>query len=120
MAAVFGVSLKAEERFQAAKGQVSLDHYPVRNWTARHRHITLAMFALAFLAVAADDAKPTRPADPNRPARGREPVDLTVPEIHRFIGALLSPPVTSLNALLHWSNWCRNHQASARRSHYRQ
>ncbi|MFH8385543.1 hypothetical protein ACH4E7_32190 [Kitasatospora sp. NPDC018058] len=46
--------------------------------------------------------------------------DLTVPEIHRLIGTLFSPPITSLDALLHWSNWRRSHQASARRSHYRQ
>jgi len=47
-------------------------------------------------------------------------VDLTVPEIRRLIGALFSPPITAPNALLHWSNWRRSHQASARRSHYRQ
>lgn len=116
---VAGIRWCIEECFQAAKGQVGLDHYQIRNWTAWHRHVTLAMFALAFLAVATDDARPTRPADPNRPARSGEPVDLTVPEIRRLIGALLSPPVTSLNALLHWSNWRRSHQASARRSHYR-
>jgi SRSO17 transposase len=37
-----------EECFQAAKSQVGLDHYQVRHWTAWHRHITLAMPALAF------------------------------------------------------------------------
>ncbi|MEU7061790.1 hypothetical protein [Streptomyces sp. NPDC046197] len=74
---VAGIRWCIEECFQAAKGQVGLDHYQVRNWTAWHRHITLAMLALAFLAVAADDARPTRPADPNRPARSVEPVDLT-------------------------------------------
>ncbi|MET9727792.1 IS701 family transposase [Streptomyces zaomyceticus] len=116
---VAGTRWCIEECFQAAKGQVGLDHYQVRNWTAWHRHVTLAMLALAFLAVAVDDARPTRLADPNRPARSREPVDLTVPEIRRLIGTLFSPPARSLSALLHWSNWRRSHQASARRSHYR-
>ncbi|BBC98677.1 hypothetical protein SRO_7501 [Streptomyces rochei] len=116
---VAGARWSIKECFQAAKGQVGLDHYQVRNWTARHRHITLAMLALAFLAVAVDDARPSRPADPNRAARSGEPVDLTVPEIRRLVDALLSPPTSSLSRLLQWSQWRRSHQASARRSHYR-
>ncbi|MFD5438358.1 IS701 family transposase [Kitasatospora sp. NPDC127067] len=115
---VAGTRWCIEECFQAAKGQVGLDHYQVRKWTTWHRHVTQAMLALAFLAIAVQDARPTRPADPNRPARSRELVDLTVPEIRRLIGAPFSP-VMSLRALLHWSNWRRSHQASARRSHYR-
>jgi 2-polyprenyl-6-methoxyphenol hydroxylase-like FAD-dependent oxidoreductase len=39
-------------------GQVGLDHYQVRNWTSWHRHMTLAMLALAFLAALAADAAP--------------------------------------------------------------
>ncbi len=88
---VAGSRWSIEECFQAAKGQVGLDHYQVRNWTAWHRHITLAMLALAFLAVAVDDARPSRPADPNRAARSEDPVDLTVPEIRRLVDALLNP-----------------------------
>jgi SRSO17 transposase len=117
---VAGTRWCIEECFQAAKGQVGLDHYQVRIWTAWHRHVTLAMLALAFLAAAVDDARPTRRTDPNRPARNGDPVDLTVPEIRRLIDALFSPPITALNALLHWPNWRRSHQASARRSHYQQ
>jgi SRSO17 transposase len=40
-----------EEAFQQAKGEVGLDHYQVRRWTAWYRHITLALLAHAFLAV---------------------------------------------------------------------
>jgi SRSO17 transposase len=40
-----------EETFQQAKGEVGLDHYQVRRWTAWYRHITLALLAHAFLAV---------------------------------------------------------------------
>ncbi|MFE9636733.1 hypothetical protein [Streptomyces sp. NPDC006463] len=39
------------------------------------------MLAIAFLAAAVDDARPTRRADPNRPAQSGDPVDLTVLEI---------------------------------------
>ncbi|WP_413230047.1 IS701 family transposase [Kitasatospora herbaricolor] len=116
---VAGTRWCIEECFQAAKGQVGLDHYQVRHWTAWHRHITLAMLALAFLAALAADATPARTARPNRPARSTDPIDLTVPEIRHLLGALLNPPNPSPRRLLHWSNWRRHHQATARRSHYR-
>ncbi|MFE6963038.1 IS701 family transposase [Streptomyces sp. NPDC057696] len=116
---VAGTRWCVEECFQAAKGQVGLDHYQVRNWTAWHRHITLAMLALAFLAVAAS-TKPARPADPDHPARSSEPIDLTVPEIRHLLAAAFNPPLQYHPArFLHWSNWRRRHQVSARRSHYR-
>ncbi|MFD5299399.1 IS701 family transposase [Streptomyces mutabilis] len=115
---VAGTRWCIEECFQAAKGQVGLDHYQVRHWTAWHRHIPLAMLALAFLAALAADATPVRTAHPNRPGRSPDPIDLTVPEIRHLLGTLLSPPNTSPRRLLHWSNWRRTHQATARRSHY--
>jgi SRSO17 transposase len=40
-----------EESIQTAKGEVGLDHYEVRSWTGWYRHITLAMWAQAFLSV---------------------------------------------------------------------
>ncbi|MEV7676612.1 IS701 family transposase [Streptomyces sp. NPDC088752] len=115
---VAGTRWCIEECFQAAKGQVGLDHYQVRHWTAWHRHITLAMLALAFLTVLAADATPSRPAQPNRPARSGDPSDLTVPEIRHLLGTLLNPPRTTPSILLAWSAWRRQHQATARRSHY--
>ncbi len=39
--------------FKLAKGQVGLDHYEVRSWHGWHRHITLALLALAALAIGA-------------------------------------------------------------------
>ena len=77
------------------------------------------MLALAFLAAVAADAKPSRAADPNRPARSSDPIDLTIPEIRRLIGALFERPVTSIHTVLAWSIWRRHHQAAARRCHYR-
>ena len=50
------------ECFQTAKGQVGLDDYQVRRYDAWYRHITLAMWAHAFLAVTAQSANAT--ADP--------------------------------------------------------
>ncbi len=78
---VAGVRWSVEECFQAAKGQVGLDHYQVRNWTAWHRHITLAMLALAFLTAVAASAAPDRPTDSTHPAHCSDPIMLTVPAL---------------------------------------
>jgi SRSO17 transposase len=48
---VAGCRWRVEEAFEQAKGEVGLDHYQVRQYLAWYRHITLAMTALAFLAV---------------------------------------------------------------------
>jgi SRSO17 transposase len=40
-----------EACFEAAQGEVGLDHYEVRSWTGWHRHITLAMLAHAYLTI---------------------------------------------------------------------
>lgn len=116
---VAGVRWSVEECFQAAEGQVGLDHYQVRHWTSWHRHITLAMLALAFLTALAVGAAPDRAADPHHPTRSRDPIALTVPEIRRLLAAVLAPPAISVPRLLHWSTWRRCHQTAARRSHYR-
>lgn len=47
---VAGMRWTVEESIQTAKGEVGLDHYEVRSWTGWYRHITLAMWAQAFLA----------------------------------------------------------------------
>ena len=39
-----------EQLFEEAKDDVGLDHYEVRSWPAWHRHMTLSMLALAWLA----------------------------------------------------------------------
>ena len=66
----------------AARGEVGLDRYEVRSWVGWHRHITLAMFALAHLAAVRKAAiggcgpgEPSgRPATPDR-ARGQATAD---------------------------------------------
>jgi SRSO17 transposase len=49
--AVAGRRWTIEESLAAAKGEVGLDHYEVRHSHGWYRHITLAMLALAYLAV---------------------------------------------------------------------
>lgn len=48
---VAGMRWTVEECFEAAKGEVGLDQYEVRSWHGWYRHITLAMAALAYLAM---------------------------------------------------------------------
>jgi SRSO17 transposase len=50
LAAVAGLRWTVEECFQSAKGECGLDHCEARSWHAWHRHMTLSMLALAFLA----------------------------------------------------------------------
>jgi SRSO17 transposase len=56
MVAVAGMRWSIEECFESAKGEVGLDQYEVRRWDAWYRHMTLAMFAHAFLAVTRAEA----------------------------------------------------------------
>jgi len=53
---VAGMRWTVEESIQTAKGDVGLDQYEVRSWTGWYRHITLAMWAQAFLAVIRTEA----------------------------------------------------------------
>jgi SRSO17 transposase len=50
---VAGSRWPVEECFEAAKQEAGLDNYQVRKYDAWYRHITLAMFVLAFLAAMA-------------------------------------------------------------------
>jgi hypothetical protein len=101
-----------EESFQAAKGQVGLDQHQVRRWTSWHRFTTLALAALAVLAICAADA---RTADHHAQP---DMIELTVNEIRRLINVLLVRPARSIAHRLRWSRWRRRHQARARRAHY--
>lgn len=48
---VAGTRWTIETGFEAAKSEVGLDQYEVRNWTGWYRHITLSLLAHAILAV---------------------------------------------------------------------
>jgi SRSO17 transposase len=124
LARIAGTRWAVEEGFQAAKSQAGLDHYQVRTWAGWHRHVTLAMLALAFLMAAA--AAPAPPADPWHHARHGGPIALTAAEIRRLFNALvitqprahLTAPMRAISDIQHWSSWRRYHQGHARRSHY--
>ena len=75
----------------AAKGQVGLDHYQVRGWTGWHRFITLAMLALAYLAISAAQHAPAARPGTHELARTDEPIPPTVREIRRLFAAFLNP-----------------------------
>jgi SRSO17 transposase len=49
---VAGARWAVEEGFEAAKGEVGLGDYEVRRWGGWYRHVTLALLAHAYLAVA--------------------------------------------------------------------
>jgi SRSO17 transposase len=123
---VAGTRWAVEEGFQAAKSQAGLDHYQVRTWTAWHRHVTLAMLALAFLMACAARAAPPPPADPWHHARHGGPIALTAAEIRHLLAALITTPIRAqittparaISHACHWSNWRRLHQGHTRRSHY--
>lgn len=51
MVRIAGSRWAIEVTLEEAKGEVGLDHYEVRRWTGWYRHITLAMWAHALLAV---------------------------------------------------------------------
>lgn len=50
LAEVASTRYQIEQCFEEAKDDVGLDQYEVRTWLAWHRHITLSMMALAWLA----------------------------------------------------------------------
>ncbi len=59
---VAGARWQVEQAFELAKQEVGLDEYEVRHWQGWYRHITLAMFALAYLAVVRQRAAQAQPA----------------------------------------------------------
>ena len=77
---IAGLRWPIESLFEQAKGEVGLDQYEVRSWVGWHRHITLAMFALAYLAVVRKGAiggcgadEPRRSAAATHRAGGQTP-----------------------------------------------
>src|SRR5262245_9186049 len=73
---VAGTRWAIEESFESAKGEVGLDHYEVRSWEGWYRHITLAMFAHAYLTVvrarAASEGKGDKQKKKRRAPRKRK------------------------------------------------
>ena len=110
---VAGARWTIEECFQTGKNEAAFDHYQVRLYPAWYRYITLAMLALAFLAVTRASLSP----EPASPAGPGQLVAISSNEIRRLF-ALLTRPLTNEEHILRWSRWRRRHQARARHSHY--
>ena len=62
---VVGTRWAIEEGFEAAKGEVGLDHDEVWRWAGRYRHLTLGLLAHAFLAVARAEVAPAAVPPPS-------------------------------------------------------
>jgi SRSO17 transposase len=66
-----GTRWTLESGFEAATSEVGLEHDEVRSWTGWYRHITLAMWALAWLtrlragAIAMEARKKSPPPGPS-------------------------------------------------------
>jgi SRSO17 transposase len=103
---VVGIRWAVEECFQAAKNEAGMDYYQVRRYESWYRYVTLAMLALAFLAV-------------TRSALADDDTDLasSANEIRRMLTALCSPPRDEQHAR-RWSRWRHHRQQRARRCHY--
>jgi SRSO17 transposase len=114
---VAGARWTIEECFQTAKNETALDHYQVRQYPAWYRYITLAMLALAFLAVTrATTYTEPDPSRDHRPASA-DPAPISANEIRRVFAALTRPRIDRAH-IQHWSRWRLHHQTRARQSHY--
>ncbi len=69
---IAGTRWQVEQAFELAKGEVGLDEYEVRTWVGWYRHITLAMFALAYLTVVRLHARQAQPGQGGRTNRKRQ------------------------------------------------
>ena len=81
---IAGMRWTLEAGFEAAKGEVGLDHYEVRSWTGWHRHITLAMLAHAYLTVVRRAAE----------GRGQHPARDESAAVHRSQSAALGSGIS--------------------------
>jgi len=98
-------------RFAGGKELAALDEHQVRSWTSWHRWTILALLVHAFLSVLASQAAASHPDD-------EQLIPLTRHEIRRLLTGL-SRQLAAPAMQLHWSRWRRQHQATARRCHYR-
>jgi SRSO17 transposase len=99
-----------EESFAASKELAALDEHQVRTWTSWQRWTALAILAHAFLSVMAA-------TEPTAAENEQTLIRLTRNEIRRLLAAAIAP-VHSVEHVIHWSIWRRQHQARARTSHY--
>ena len=105
---VAGQRWTIEKSFQAATGQAGLDEHQVRTWKSWHRWTVLCMLSMAFLAA-------VTAAERDRTPTPEGMIGYTLNEIRRLFDALATGPATKTHDhILHWSQWRRRHQATAR------
>jgi SRSO17 transposase len=85
-----GARWTIDDTFKLAKGQVGLDHYEVRSWHGWYRHLTLALVALAALAIGA-----RKKGAPPAPATSRSPSQKSVASSSASSGRRRERPTTS-------------------------
>ncbi|WP_406318296.1 IS701 family transposase [Streptosporangium sp. NBC_01639] len=109
-----------EECFRTGKNEAVLDRYQVRLYPAWYRYMTLAMLALAFLAV----TRATLAGEPNPPDHDHmttgsvgHTIVISANEIRRLFASLTRPSIDE-HHIRHWSVWRIRHQTRARRAHY--
>ena len=115
---VAGTRWSIESLFEQAKGEVGLDQYEVRSWVGWHRHITLSMLALAYLAVVRRSAEPGAAGGGDSASLRLDLLPLTMPEVRRLLAALVLNRPSRPDAALRWSHWRRRHQQRAKRAHW--
>jgi SRSO17 transposase len=98
LAEVASARFTIEQCFEEGKGETGLDQYEVRHYASWHRHITLAMMALAWLA-----SIRARRAGKKEAALA----ELSVPKVVRLLGVALPLPAESPEFDLAWSHWRR-------------
>lgn len=109
LVAVAGTRWVIETGFAQTKGELGLDHYQVRRWSAWYRYVTLVLLAYAFLVA-------LRVA---QPMAALELVAVSVPELRRLLHSWAGTE-QERQRRLRWSQWRRQHQAVAQRCHQRQ
>jgi SRSO17 transposase len=114
---------------EAAKGEVGLDHDEVRGWIGWYRHSTLAMWALALLAVmragaiAVEALKKKPAASPGAEQSGgvqgqpQAPMPVSIPELRHLLWRVVLVVQQTAQHILAWSQWRRWHQTWARYDH---
>jgi hypothetical protein len=128
---VAGTRWTIAQLFEAAKGEVGLDHDELRSWTGWYRHITLAMWVLSLLtvlragAIAVEALKKKSAIPPGEKQFGGVQgqswplLPLSVPEICRLWWRVVLVVQQTAHHMLAWSRWRRWHQSLAKYYHYK-
>ncbi len=100
-----------EEDLQASK-DLGLDQYEVRSYLGWYRHLTLVLFACAFLVGVCVQENRSPPAP--EPAEVALPAELLIPlttsEVRHLLACLIFPAPRSAPLICQWSSFRRTHQ----------